>query len=54
MMTDVVVAPSLGGLVVCMLLVTEVGLTGTVLVVVIAPTIWRQVVSAGLDAVVRK
>ena len=35
-MTDVVVAPSVGGLLVgCMLL-----LTGTVLAVVIAPTVW--------------
>ena len=46
MMTDVVVAPSLGGLVVgCVLLLTE-----TVSVVVIAPTVWRQVVSLGIDA----
>ena len=50
MMTDVVVAPSLGGLLVgCVLL-----LTGTVPVVVIAPTIWGELVSSGLDAVVRK
>ena len=49
-MTDVVVAPSLGGLLVgCVLL-----LTGTVPVVVFAPTIWRELVSSGLDAVVRK
>ena len=41
MMTDVVVAPSLGGLLVgCVLL-----LTGTVPVVVVAPTVWgRRVV----------
>ena len=46
MMTDVVVALSLGGLVVgCVLLQI-----GTVSVVAIAPTVWRQVVSLGIDA----
>ena len=56
MMTDVTVVPSLAGglLVGCVLLVTEIGLTGTVLVVVIVPTIWRQVVSSGIDAMVRR
>ena len=55
MMTDVVVAPSLGGLLVgCVLLLTGRVLTGTVLVVVIAPTIWGELKSSGLDAVVRK
>ena len=59
MMTDVVVASSLGRLVVgCMLL-----LTGTVPVVIIVPTVWRGevvltvwegVVSSGVDAVKRK
>ena len=47
MMTDVVVAPLLGGLLVgCMLL-----LTGTVPVVVIAPLVWEEV---GIGAVDRK
>ena len=50
MMTDVVVAPSLGRVVVgCMLL-----LTGTVSVVIIVPTVWEGVVSSGVDAVKRK
>ena len=59
MMTDVVVVPSLGRLVVgCVLL-----LTGTVLVVAIVPTVWRGevvltvwegVLSSGVDAVKRK
>ena len=57
MMTDVVVVPSLEGLLVgCVLL-----LTGTVPVVVIVPTVWGGMVvvggglvSSGVDAVVRK
>ena len=51
MMTDVVVAPSLGELLVgCMLL-----LTGAVPVVVIVLTIWGgEVVSSGVDAVETK
>ena len=50
MMTDVVVAPSLGRFLVgCMLL-----LTGTVSVVIIFPTVWEGVVSSGVDAVKRK
>ena len=49
MMTDVVVAPSLEGLLVgCMLL------TGTVSVVIIVPAVWEGVVSSGLDAVERQ
>ena len=44
MMTDVVFAVSLRG-VGCMLL-----LIGIVSVVVIPPTVWRQVVSLGIDA----
>ena len=45
-MTDVVVAPSLGGLVVgCVLLLTR-----TVSVVVIAPTVWRVMVPLEIDA----
>ena len=48
MMTDVLVAPSLGGLLVgCVLLL----LTGIVAVVVIAPTDWELMVSSGIDAV---
>ena len=54
MMTDVVVAPSLGGRVGSVLLLTGRVLTGTVLVVVNAPTIWGEVVSSGIGAVVRK
>ena len=47
MMTNVVVAPSLGGLLVgCVLL-----LTGTVPVVVIVPLVWEEV---GIGAVDRK
>ena len=49
-MTDVVVAPSLGGVVVgCVLLLTR-----TVSVVVIAPTVWRLMVSLEIDAGERK
>ena len=58
MMTDVVVVPSLEGLLVgCVLL------TGTVLVAVVVPTfwggevvpiVWRGVVSSGVDAVEMK
>ena len=49
MMIDVVVAPSLKGLVVgCVLL------TGTIPVVIIVPTVWEGVVSSGVDAVKRK
>ena len=48
MMTDVLVAPSLGGLLVgCVLLL----LSGIVAVVVIAPTDWELMVSSGIDAV---
>ena len=50
MMTDVVVVPSLEGLVVCCMLL----LTGTVPVVTIVPTVWEGVVSSGVDAVKRK
>ena len=47
MMTDVVVVPSLEGLLVgCTLL-----LTGTVLVVVTAPTVWGKVVCSENNAV---
>ena len=58
-MTDVVVAPSLGGGVGSVLLLTGRVLTwrvltGTVLVLVTAPTIWGRVVSSGIGAVVRK
>ena len=50
MMTNVVVAPSLGGLLVgCVLL-----LTGTVLVVVTLPTVWGEMVCSEIDAVERK
>ena len=54
MMTDVVVAPSLGGGVGSVLLLTGRVLTGTDLVVVTAPTIWGEVVSSRISAVVRK
>ena len=66
MMTDVVVALSLGGLLVgCVLLLTGIVpvavmvvfvgcvlllLTGIVAVVVIAPTNWELMVSSGIDA----
>ena len=50
MMTDVVVALSLGRLVVCFMLL----LTGTIPVVIIVPTVWEGVVSSGVDAVKRK
>ena len=47
MMTNVVVVPSLEGLLVgCTLLLTE-----TVLVVVTAPTVWGKVVCSGTNAV---
>ena len=46
MMTDVVVVPSLEGLLVgCVLLI------GTVLVVVTAPTVWGKVVCSEINAV---
>ena len=49
MMTDVVVAPSLEGLLVgCMLLQT-----GAIPVVVVAPMVWEWMVSSGNDAVER-
>ena len=54
-MTDVVVAPSFGGLMVgCVLLLTGRVLTGTVLVLVTAPPIWGEIVSSEIGAVVRK
>ena len=50
MMTDVVVVPSLGRVVVgCVLL-----LTGAVLVMVTVPTVWEGEVSSEVDAAERK
>ena len=64
MMTDVVVAPSLGGLLVgCVLLLTgavhAVLLTaavriGTVSVAVVVPRVLGEVISSGIDAMDRK
>ena len=62
MMTDVVVAPSLGGVMVgCMLLLTGtvpvlsgVLWTGGVSVAIIVPRVFGVVVSSGIDAMDRK